>query len=142
MYCFKLHVADVLAPGCDVSIGDSNVVDGADVNPPSADAGPDPCVLNHDVVPVVPDVPVSTEAMMHCTARRGIVEIPDRPLCSLNHWSWIRSINVQPAIEGEHEAKYGFSPVFIHQHTGHHAAHSTSGQMPLPPPPPPPPQTS
>eukprot|EP00731_Ephydatia_muelleri_P033618 Em0033g34a len=36
VYCFKLHVADVLAPGCDVSIGDSNVVDGADVNPPSA----------------------------------------------------------------------------------------------------------
>ena len=27
-----------------MSIGDSNVVDGADVNPPSADAGPDPCV--------------------------------------------------------------------------------------------------
>eukprot|EP00731_Ephydatia_muelleri_P020668 Em0013g395a len=63
-----------------MSIGDSNVVDGADVNPPSADAGPDPCVSNHDVlplVPVVPDVPVSTEAMMPCTARRGIVEIPD-----------------------------------------------------------------
>ena len=80
-----------------MSIGDSNVVDGADVNPPSADAGPDPCVLNHDVVPVVPDVPVSTEAMMHCTARRGIMEIPDRPLCSLNHGSWIRSINGLPA---------------------------------------------
>ena len=65
-----------------MSIGDSNVVDGADVNPPSADAGPDPCVSNHDVlplVPVVPDVPVSTEAMMPCTARRGIVEIPDLP---------------------------------------------------------------
>ena len=109
-----------------MSIGDSNVVDGADVNPPSADAGPDPCVSNHDVlpvVPVVPDVPVSTEAMMPCTARRGIMEIPDRPLCGLNHWSWIRSINVLPAIEGEHEAKYGISPVFIHQHTGHHAAH-------------------
>ena len=54
-----------------MSIGDSNVVDGADVNPPSADAGPDPCVSNHDVlpvVPVVPDAPVSTEAMMPCTA--------------------------------------------------------------------------
>ena len=54
-----------------MSIGDSNVVDGADVNPPSADAGPDPCVSNHDalpLVPVVPDVPVSTEAMMPCTA--------------------------------------------------------------------------
>ena len=103
-----------------MSIGDSNVVDGADVNPPSADAGPDPCVSNHDVlplVPVVPDVPVSTEAMMPRTARRGIVEIP---LCGLNHWSWIRSIYVLPAIEGEHEAKYGISPVFNHQHTGHH----------------------
>eukprot|EP00731_Ephydatia_muelleri_P002809 Em0001g2809a len=47
---------------------------GADVNSPSADAGPDPCVSNHDVlpvVPVVPDVPVSTEAMMPCTACRG-----------------------------------------------------------------------
>ena len=208
-----------------MSIGDSNVVDGADVNSPSADAGPDPCVSNHDVlpvVPVVPDVPVSTEAMIPCTARRGIMEIPDRPtlrsqqlvvdplnqctasnrwrtrgqiwhftrfyspthrsprrsyspaywsprrsrsrdrrgervrgrrggrcagerdwrggrcagalyslsrksqidpLCGLNHWSWIRSINVLPAIDGEHEAKYGISPVFIHQHTGHHAAH-------------------
>ena len=54
-----------------MSIGDSNVVDGADVNPPSADVGPDPCVSNHDVlplVPVVPDVPVSTEAMMPRTA--------------------------------------------------------------------------
>eukprot|EP00731_Ephydatia_muelleri_P021905 Em0014g496a len=123
--------ADVLAPGCDVSIGDSNVVDGADVNPPSADAGPDPCVSNHDVlplVPVVPDVPVSTEAMMPRTARRGIVEIP---LCGLNHWSWIRSIYVLPAIEGEHEAKYGISPVFIHQHTGHHAAHSTPVTTPV-----------
>ena len=39
-----------------MSIGDSNVVDGADVNPPSADAGPDPCVSNHDVLPVVPVV--------------------------------------------------------------------------------------
>ena len=69
-----------------MSIGDSNVVDGADVNPPSADAGPDPCVSNHDVVPVVPvvpDVPVSTEAMMPCTARRGIMEIPDRPTLRL-----------------------------------------------------------
>ena len=106
-----------------MSIGDSNVVDGADVNPPSADVGPDPCVSNHDVlplVPVVPDVPVSTEAMMPRTARRGIVEIP---LCGLNHWSWIRSIYVLPAMEGEHEAKYGISPVFIHQHTGHHAGH-------------------
>ena len=37
-----------------MSIGDSNVVDGADVNPPSADAGPDSCILNHDVLPVVP----------------------------------------------------------------------------------------
>ena len=65
-----------------MSIGDSNVVDGADVISPSADAGPDPCVSNHDVlpvVPVVPDVPVSTEAMIPCTARRGIMEIPDRP---------------------------------------------------------------
>ena len=35
-----------------MSIGDSNVVDGADVNPPSADAGPDPCVSNHDVLPL------------------------------------------------------------------------------------------
>ena len=43
-----------------------DVVDGADVNPPSADAGLDPCFSNHDVlpvVPVVPDLPVSTEAM-------------------------------------------------------------------------------
>ena len=30
---------------------------------------------------------------------------------------------ISAAIEGEHEAKYGISPVFIHQHTGHHAAH-------------------
>ena len=98
-----------------MSIGDSNVVDGADVNPPSADAGPDPCVSNHDVlrvpvVPVVPDVPVSTEAMMPCTARRGIMEIPDRPLCGLNHWSWIRSINVLPAIEGETRPNMAFHP--------------------------------
>ena len=56
-----------------MSIGDSNVVDGTDVNSPSADAGPDPCVSNHDVlpvVPVVPDVPVSTEAMMP----RGVLD--------------------------------------------------------------------
>ena len=39
-----------------MSIGDSNVVDGADVNPPSADAGPDPCVSNHDALPLVPVV--------------------------------------------------------------------------------------
>ncbi|KAL5491415.1 hypothetical protein EMCRGX_G016698 [Ephydatia muelleri] len=101
--------ADVLALGCDVSIGDSNVVDGADVNPPSADAGPDPCVSNHDVLPPVVE---SWKSQID-------------PLCGLNHWSWIRSINVLPAIKGEH----GISPVFVHQHhtshghqhTGHHA---------------------
>ena len=32
------------------------------------------------------------------------------PLCGLNHWSWIRSIYVLPAIQGEHEAKYGIHP--------------------------------
>ena len=87
VYCFKLHVADVLAPGCDVSIGDSNVVDGADVNPPSAWKSQ----IDHSAV---------------STTGRGSAQ----------------SMYL-PAIEGEHEAKYGISPVFIHQHIGHHAAH-------------------
>ena len=87
VYCFKLHVADVLAPGCDVSIGDSNVVDGADVNPPGAWKSQ----IDHSAV---------------STTGRGSAQ----------------SMYL-PAIEGEHEAKYGISPVFIHQHTGHHAAH-------------------
>eukprot|EP00731_Ephydatia_muelleri_P009119 Em0004g1457a len=87
VYCFKLHVADVLAPGCDVSIGDSNVVDGADVNPPSAWKSQ----IDHSAV---------------STTGRGSAQ----------------SMYL-PAIEGKHEAKYGISPVSIHQHTGHHAAH-------------------